>query len=265
MMIIDHQHDNLGKLRSALSVFVYPIQYAVNIPVMLIDWGSVALMTRAELIEENNHLHDQHLMLNSKIQRFDILQTENNRLREMLKSSKKFDDKVLIAELVAFDLKPFSHQVVINKGWRQNVYQGQVIVDASGVMGQIVNVGPFSSTALLLTDPRHAIPVQVNRSGLRAIAIGTGQSHILQLQHLPSNADIQEGDLVISSGLGGRFPPGYPIGTVNSIESVVGEYFLRVTMIPSAQLVKSREVLLVWPHVSGLPSNNRPLENADSR
>lgn len=264
MMVSDHQYDNLGKFRSALSIFVYPIQYAVNIPVMLIDRGSLVLMTRAELMEENNRLHNQQLLLNLKIQRFDILQAENNRLREMLKSSKKFDDKVLIAELVAIDLKSFSHQVVINKGQRQGVYQGQAIVDANGVMGQIVSVGPFFSTALLLTDPRHAIPVQVNRNGLRAIAVGTGQSHILQLQHLPSNADIQEGDLIISSGLGNRFPPGYPIGTVNSIDAVVGEHFLRVTIIPSAQLVKSREVLLVWPHGSDLPSANRPLEITDN-
>jgi len=144
---------------------------------------------------------------------------------------------------------------VINKGRREGVYDGQAIVDANGVMGQIVHVGPFSSTVLLLTDPTHAIPVQINRNGLRSVAVGTGQSHILHLEHLPNNVDIKEGDLIVSSGLGSRFPPGYPVGIVYNISRIPGEPFAKVTILPSAQLEKSREVLLVWPKsVPELPS-----------
>jgi len=254
MMTVDHRQGHLEKVRSALSVFVYPLQYAANLPVTVTDWVSEAFVTRASLMEENARLRDEQLVLSSKVQKVEILKAENERLREMLQSSEKLDERVLIAELLAVDLQPFRHQIVINKGQREGVYDGQPIVDANGVMGQIVHVGPFSSTVLLLTDPSHAIPVQINRNGLRSVAVGTGQSHILQLEHLPNNVDIREGDLVVSSGLGSRFPPGYPVGVVHNISRVPGEPFAKVAIIPSAQLEKSREVLLVWPK-AGLESS----------
>lgn len=250
MMTVDHRQGHLEKVRSALSVFVYPLQYIANLPVTVTNWVSEALTTRAMLMEEIAWLRDEQLTLSSKIQKYEILQAENERLRKMLQSSKKFDERVLIAELLAVDLQPFRHQIVINKGQREGVYDGQPIVDANGVMGQIVHVGPFSSTVLLLTDPTHAIPVQINRNGLRSIAVGTGQRHILQLEHLSNNVDIREGDLVVSSGLGSRFPSGYPVGIVHNISRVLGEPFVQVTIIPSAQLEKNREVLLVWPETS---------------
>lgn len=254
MMTVDHRQGHLEKVRSALSVFVYPLQYTANLPVMATDWVSEAFVTRASLMEENARLRDEQLVLSSKVQKVETLKAENERLREMLQSSEKLDERVLIAELLAVDLQPFRHQIVINKGQREGVYDGQPIVDANGVMGQIVHVGPFSSTVLLLTDPSHAIPIQINRNGLRSVAVGTGQSHILQLEHLPNNVDIREGDLVVSSGLGSRFPPGYPVGVVYNISRVPGEPFAKVTIIPSAQLEKSREVLLVWPK-AGLESS----------
>jgi len=254
MMTVDHRQGHLEKMRSALSVFVYPLQYVANLPVTVTNWVSEALTTRARLMEENAWLRDEQLVLSSKIQKFEILEAENERLREMLQSSERLDERVLIAELLAVDLQPFRHQIVINKGQREGVYDGQPIVDANGVMGQIVHVGPFSSTVLLLTDPTHAIPVQINRNGLRSVAVGTGQSHILQLEHLSNNVDIREGDLVVSSGLGSRFPSGYPVGVVHNISRVPGEPFAKVTIIPSAQLEKSREVLLVWPETSSRSS-----------
>jgi rod shape-determining protein MreC len=250
MMTVDHRQGHLEKVRSALSVFVYPLQYIANLPVTVTNWVSEALTTRARLMEEIDWLRDEQLTLSSKIQKYEILQAENERLRKMLQSSKKLDERVLIAELLAVDLQPFRHQIVINKGQRDGVYDGQPIVDSNGVMGQIVHVGPFSSTVLLLTDPTHAIPVQINRNGLRSIAVGTGQRHILQLKHLSNNVDIREGDLVVSSGLGSRFPSGYPVGVVHKISRVLGETFVQVTIIPSAQLEKNREVLLVWPETS---------------
>ncbi len=254
MMTVDHRQGHLEKVRSALSVFVYPLQYVANLPITVTNWASEVLTTRARLMEENAWLRDEQLVLSSKIQKFEILEAENERLREMLQSSERLGERVLIAELLAIDLQPFRHQIVINKGQREGVYDGQPIVDANGVMGQIVHVGPFSSTVLLLTDPTHAIPVQINRNGLRSVAVGTGQSHILQLEHLSNNVDIREGDLVVSSGLGSRFPSGYPVGVVHNISRVPGEPFAKVTIIPSAQLEKSREVLLVWPETSSRSS-----------
>jgi rod shape-determining protein MreC len=176
-----------------------------------------------------------------------VLESENERLRSLLASSFKLHDRVIIAELLAVDLQPFRHTVVINKGQREGAYDGQPIVDANGIMGQIVHTGPFSSTVLLITDPTHAIPVQVNRNGLRAIAVGTGQSHTLQLEYLPNNADIEKGDLIVSSGLGSRFPAGYPVGTVTEIKLDPAEPFAKVMVVPSARMEQSREVLLVWP------------------
>ena len=265
MMTVDHRQGHLEKVRSTLSVFVYPLQYVANLPLAVTNWVSEALTTRARLMEENARLRDEQLVLNSKIQKFKILEAENERLREMLQSSEKLDERVLIAELLAVDLQPFRHQIVINKGRREGVYDGQAIVDANGVMGQIVHVGPFSSTVLLLTDPAHAIPVQINRNGLRSIAVGTGQSHILQLEHLPNNVDIKEGDLVVSSGLGSRFPAGYPVGVVYNISRVAGEPFAKVTIIPSAQLEKNREVLLVWPEttIESSPDFESPADDMD--
>ncbi len=246
-MTVDHRYSHLEAVRSTLSILVYPLQYAVNIPVKLYHWAEDSLITRQSLLEENNRLRESQLLLNSKLQKFEIIQSENQRLRELLDSSLKLSDKVQVAELLAVDLQTFRHTMIINKGKREGVYDGQPVVDANGIMGQIVHVGPFSSTVLLITDPTHSIPVQINRNGLRGIVVGTGQTDRLQLEHLSNNADVRVGDLVVSSGLGSRFPSGYPVGVVTDITLDPAEPFARVTIVPSAHLQQSREVLLVWP------------------
>jgi rod shape-determining protein MreC len=247
-MVVDHHQSHLKIIRSALSTLVYPLQYAVNLPVEFTEWVSVSLVTHNKLLEENARLKNEHLMLSSKLQRFEILESENRRLRDLLESSFRLNDKVLVAELIAVELQTFRRQIVINKGKREGAYDGQPIVDAAGIMGQIIHVGPFSSTVLLITDPNHALPVQVNRNGLRSIAVGTGQNDKLLLENLPNNSDIRVGDLIISSGLGRRFPSGYPVGQIEQISRDPGEAFAKVVIKPSAQLSKSREVLMVWPY-----------------
>jgi len=247
-MLFDHHQGHLKIIRTGLSTLVYPIQYIVNLPVALTDWVSNSLVTHKSLLNENGRLKQDHLLLSSKLQRYEVLETENRRLRELLESSFRINDKVLVAELIAVELQSFRRQVVINKGMRDGAYDGQPIVDSAGIMGQIVYVGPFSSTVLLVTDPNHALPVQVNRNGLRAIAVGTGQNDKLLLEHLPNNADIRVGDLIISSGLGRRFPSGYPVGQIENISRDPGEPFAKVMIKPSAQLSQSREVLMVWPY-----------------
>jgi len=247
-MVVDHHQGHLKIIRSALSTLVYPLQYVVNLPVEAAEWISNSLVTRSNLLEENDRLKQEHLLLSSKLQRYEVLETENRRLRELLESSFRLNDKVLIAELVAVELQSFRRQIVINKGQREGAYDGQPIVDATGIMGQIIHVGPFSSTVLLITDPNHALPVQVNRNGLRAIAVGTGLNDKLLLEHLPNNVDIRVGDLIISSGLGRRFPSGYPVGQIEKISRDPGESFSKVMIKPSAQLSQSREVLMVWPY-----------------
>jgi rod shape-determining protein MreC len=254
VMLLDHHQGHLKIIRSALSTLVYPLQYVVNLPVKATEWVSETLVTHNKLLEENERLKHEHLLFSSKLQRYEILESENRRLRELLESSFRINDKVLVAELVAVELQSFRRQIVINKGQREGAYDGQPIVDAAGIMGQIIHVGPFSSTVLLITDPNHALPVQVNRNGLRAIAIGTGQNDKLLLENLPNNADINVGDLIISSGLGRRFPQGYPVGQIEKISRDPGESFAKVIINPSAQLSQSREVLMVWPyeHINAL-------------
>jgi len=183
------------------------------------------------------------------------VQAENKRLKQLLDSSIKLEGRSLVAELLQIDPDPGKHQIVIDKGSRHSVFEGQPLLDATGIFGQILHVGPFSSTAILITDPDHALPVQVNRNGLRTIAVGTGNLHRLDLPHVPNNADIKVGDLLITSGLGGRFPADYPVATVASVEPNPGSPFAKVIAIPTAHLDRSREVLLVWPAQAAAPND----------
>ena len=194
----------------------------------------------------------------------EVLEQENRRLRELLGSTMNFKEKVMIAELLAVELEQFRNMIEINKGSRDGVYDGQPVVDAHGIIGQVVHVGPFSSNVLLITDPSHAVPVQVNRNGLRAVAVGTGRNNSLLLEHLPTNSDIQVGDLIVSSGLGRRFPRGYPVGTVSSIKLEPGAPFGTIHVRPSAMLAQNREVLLVWPQElenNAIANRNQVVDN----
>ena len=247
LMMMDHRHAHLDSLRKGLSVLAYPVQFAVNLPVEAGEWLSETVISHQTLVEENASLRAQNMLLNSRLQKLSALETENMRLRELLDSSFKVADRVLVAELLAVDLEPFSRQVVINKGTLNSVYVGQPLLDANGVVGQIAEAGPLTSHAILITDPSHAIPVLVNRNGLRTIAVGTGAGNELELQYIPNNADIKVGDLLVTSGLGERFPPGYPVGTVTRVAPDPSRPFAHVEAKPSAHLDSGREVLLVWP------------------
>ncbi|MDV3237285.1 MAG: rod shape-determining protein MreC [Gammaproteobacteria bacterium] len=251
LMTVDHRQHHLDSLRAGLSVVVYPIQFLIDLPVQTGEWVRESFATRRQLQEDNARLQAQHLLLQARLQKFEALEAENLRLRELLDSSFKVGDRVLIAELMAVDLDPYRHQVVLNKGSRQDVFVGQPLVDAYGVMGQTLHVTPFTSTAMLITDPAHAVPVQVNRNGLRSIAVGTGALQELSLPHIPNSADIQVGDLLVTSGLGGRFPPGYPVAVVTTVTIDPGHAFAEVSARPLSHLDRSREVLLVWTPPAG--------------
>jgi rod shape-determining protein MreC len=246
LMTLDHRGQQLEVLRGALATLMYPLQYAVDVPIRAGNWLAENLVSRDALIEENARLRRDQLLGQSKLEKFAELEAENQRLRSLLDSSQKVGERVLVAELMSVDMDPYSRRIVLNKGSREGVREGQSLIDARGVMGQIVHVGPFSSNALLITDPSHALPVQVNRNGLRAVAVGTGPLNQLRLSHVPNNADIREGDMLVTSGLGGRFPRGYPVGTIAHVERDRGRPFARVVVEPSAALERNREVLLVW-------------------
>lgn len=242
---MDTRLNYFTKARSTLSTFVYPIQVAASLPSDISEWYNDFFQSRAELKERNKELEAINLLNNVRLQRLQALERENMRLHKLLGSSFRLPERVLVAELLTIDIDPFSQQVVINKGARQGVFVGQPVLDAFGVMGQVTRVSEFSSRVILLTDPSHSIPIQVNRNGLRAVATGRGLGKFLQIEFLPQNTDVREGDLLVTSGLGGRFPVGYPVGTVREINYVQGKAFAEISVEPTAQLRTSREVLLV--------------------
>lgn len=247
MMVVDYQQQRMAQLRMGLSVLVAPLLHVVDLPFDLLRVGAKHIQSRQSLLQENTQLKQQQLLLNIRMQRMLALETENKRLRMLLDSDAVTkQERVLIAEILKVELDPFSHRVTINKGETHGVYVGQPIMDAYGVMGQVIEIGLFDSVALLITDMNHAIPVQSNRSGARAVATGTGSYHELILSHVTTTADIKVGDLLVSSGLGGNFPQGYPVAMVETITSAPGETFAQVIARPNAELDKTREVLLLW-------------------
>ncbi len=250
-MTIDHRLHYLDNVRSVISIIVYPIQYIVSFPSSATSWMGENLRSREDLLVDNEKLDTQNAFLQAQMQKYVSLEIENMRLRRLLDASEKLTDRVLTAELLAVDLDPFSHKVMINKGLRHDVHKGQPILDASGVYGQVVQVNPIVSSVMLLTDPGHALPVQVNRNGLRTIAGGTGSTSVLNLLHIPNNADIKQGDFLVTSGLGGVFPAGYPVAKVSVVEPDPSQPFAVVKAEPLANLESSREVLLVWKEKSG--------------
>ncbi|MES9865677.1 MAG: rod shape-determining protein MreC [Candidatus Thiodiazotropha sp. LLP2] len=246
LMVLDHRYNHLESLRSALSVLLYPIQYLASLPLLLSESASEAIISRSQLEEQRDNFHQENLQLRARLQKFEALEAENMRLRGLLDSSFKVGDRVLIAELIAVEQDPFRQQVLINKGKSSGLFKGQPVLDANAVVGQVTHITPFNASVLLITDAAHALPVQVNRNGLRTIALGTGLINRLELPHLPNNADIQVGDLLITSGLGGGFPPGYPVAEVIEVRREPGQPFASVIAQTTAHLDRIREVLLVW-------------------
>ncbi len=245
-MFIDHRQQHLQEVRSSLSQALYPLQYLVNLPSRLANWSSEIFSSHTQLLYENRQLKQQQLLLQAQLQKLEIIDSENARLRELLHASFKVGENVLIAEMLAVDMDPYRQQVLINKGSTDNAYEGQPLIDAHGIIGQIIHAYPYSSEALLLTDLSHSLPAQLNRNGLRTIVAGTGKTNSLELLYISNSADIRVGDRIISSGLGGTFPVNYPVGVVSSVKHYPGRDFVEAYATPSAHVGRSREVLLVW-------------------
>ena len=259
LMTADHRGRHVDAMRSLLATLVYPLQYAIDLPIRGGNWLADNLSSRRTLMHENERLRRENFSAQSRLERYAELEAENQRLRELLDSAARVGVQVLIAERLAVDLDPYSRRIVLNKGIRDGVQVGQSLIDANGIMGQVVEAGPFSSSAVLITDPSHALPVQVRRSGLLGVAVGTGPLDQLELTHVPINADVLVGDVLITSGLGGRFPSGYPVGRVVSVSRDSGRPFAQVTVESSADLERNREVLLVWSEQPAPRVATRPL------
>jgi len=246
LMVLDHRQNHLDAVRQAIGTAVYPIQIVVDAPFRLWTWLREATTDRNDLQLQLSRLQAERLLTNARLQRLSALEAENARLRDLLDARAKVRDEVRVAEIMAVEANPYSHSIVIDIGEREGAYDGQAIVDAVGVIGQIIETGLSTSQAMLISDPSHSLPVEVNRSGLRTIANGTGEFDRLVLPFITNNADIRPGDLLITSGLGGAFPAGYPVAVIDKVERIPQEPFADVSAIPSAKLDQVREVMLIW-------------------
>jgi rod shape-determining protein MreC len=240
----------LDPMRSKLGVITHSAYWVTDIPAQLGDWLAERLTSKQDLLDENAALREELLIHKGRAQQMAAISAENMRLQQLMNANEKINERVLIAEIFGVSPDPLAHKVIINRGSEHGVYEGQPLLDADGLMGQVVEVTPYSSHVLLITDSSHAIPVQVNRNGVRAVAEGIGNLYQLELRHVSNTVDIREGDLLVSSGLGQRFPVGYPVAVVETVVHDPGQPFARVTARPMAQLNRSRHVLLVFNHPS---------------
>ena len=251
LITADLRFTSLATTRSFLNVLAAPIYWLADIPARALEWSQTNIQSRSQLLEENEKLNRENLVLEGRSHQMAALRAENVRLRSLLNSAALVQDDVLVAELIGVSPDPMRHQLILNKGSRDKVYTGQPLIDADGLLGQVVAVSERSSRVLLITDSTHAIPVQVNRNGVRVIAEGTGALGALEIHHVAATTDIEEGDLLVTSGLGGRFPVGYPVAVVTKIERDPGQSFATVEARPSAALDRSRYVLLVFTAANG--------------
>ncbi|WP_439097701.1 rod shape-determining protein MreC [Methylocucumis oryzae] len=258
LLIAGQRTQQIDLLRAALSFVVDPIKYLVDLPSTVYKQASESIQSYVNLKEENGRLRDYQLIHQTQLLKLEALEKENIRLRALLENSFKLGEQVLIAELLSVNMAPYEHIVVVNKGTRFGVHQQQPVLDANGVVGQVFRAMPLTSEIMLITDPNHAVPVQVNRNGLLTIAVGSGQINKLLLPYLPSNADIRPGDLLITSGLGGTFPQGYPVAVVDEFTSQLNKPFANITATPMAKLDRNRELMIVWSNSTPVPLITKP-------
>jgi rod shape-determining protein MreC len=247
LMFADYHYKYLDIVRSGFSLIVSPLQYAVDYPVRVVGWIQSLVSAKKTLIDENMRLRYQQTMLEAELQKLLVIQNENSRLKELLLTSSKADMRAMAAQILAVDTSNARQIVVLNKGTRDGVYTGQPVLDAKGVMGQVIDVGPMTSTVLLISDSKSAVPVRNNRTGERAILVGTNRIEQLSLINLPKTSSIHPGDVLVTSGLGRRYPEGYPVGRILEVNSIPGEDFVKVIVSPVALLNRNRLVLLIWP------------------
>lgn len=246
LMVADHRQHRVAMVRDWASAAVYPLQWAVQAPLQAWTAMRESFATRAQVDADNIRLASDNLVLRLKLMRFESLEQENERLRAMRESSTRVVQRTMVAEIVRVDLDAYRQRVLINKGTRDGVFRGQAALDANGIYGQVTRAGPVSAEIILITDSEHAIPVMVNRTGARTVAYGMGRSGLLALPYLPQNSDVVAGDLLVSSGLGGVYPPGYPVGKVTTVVRDPAQPLLAVEAVPLAALDRDPEVLLAW-------------------
>lgn len=263
LIFFDHKMASFEPVRGYLQSLVSPIQYLATAPRQFLAWTSENLKTRKQLVSQNQEYQTQLLNLREHLLELDIIKKENDRLRSLLASPLRTDTKKMVAEILSVNSDPYGHKIVINRGTNDGVYEGQPVLDDKGIVGQILHVGTTTSRVILISDVTHAVPVRIARNGIRLIATGTGRIDQLNLNHVPHSTDIQTGDILVTSGLGGKYPEGYPVAEVSFVAQNETRPFAKVLSKPVAEIDRIRYLLLLWPSSEeSLFSPKAQLDNA---
>ena len=249
-MLFDAHSKSFHLFRNKMAMAVYPLQQTVSAPIRFLHTASTAWFSQKQTLRDNAQLRAHSILLQSQLQKLLALERENKQLRHLLSSASEVKGKVKIAELLAVDLSPALQQIILDQGQREGVYAGQPVLDAYGVMGQVVDVSHLTSKLLLLTDIHSAIPVKDSRSGVRGIAIGLGNRSQLSVINVTKMSDVKQGDIFLTSGLGLHYPVGYPVGTVAHFSRQTNNEFSSITLSIAAHIDQTQHVLLVWPSQS---------------
>ena len=246
VMVLDQRGGWLNQARFLLQAAAYPLQLAVSSPSAAWAWIKETTQSREALRAENTRLRLRESELALRALNYEALAKENAQLRGLSHALPPIADRWLIGEIVNVELTTLRQRLLLNRGTTNGVFEGQAVLDGWGLLGQTIHTGPWSTEVILVTDPEHAVPVQIERTGLRTIAVGAGNEGTLALPYLPANADVKVGDLLITSGLGGVFPAGYPVARVAEVHRDAIQPLAQVRAVPLARIDRDREVALVW-------------------
>jgi rod shape-determining protein MreC len=245
LMVLDHRNGWMWRLRYGAAVVVEPVYRLAGLPVEGMRTLSVAFANRQRLTEQNQRLREDLLLANAKLNRMAAVAEQNQHLKQLLDTQRSLELNVQLARVVGVDLGAYRHRLLLNVGARDGVKAGQPVIDAHGVMGQVVQTLPTTAVVMLITDPNNALPVTIERTGLRTIAYGSRDGDRLVLPTVPMAADVHVGDRLLTSGLGGRFPPGFPVGTISRVGPAPSGMFLDAQAQPTADINRSEDVLLL--------------------
>ena len=247
VLILGDKYTQGGEnIRTSLNTLVSPLIYVANLPYEVFSFSAKSLHTREQLLTENEALKKKQVLQSEQIQQYEFLAKENQKLRALLGSSSKHTNRKIIAQVLSVHSNPYSHQVVINRGTTDGLSESQAVIDDMGLVGQLTKVGSTTSRVLLITDTTHATPVRILRNDVRTVVEGIGKINVLKLSHVPHSLDVRIGDVLVTSGLGGTFPEGYPVAVITEITRDEGQPFAQVFAEPIAQLDRIRLLVVLW-------------------